>query len=94
MKILKNNRKIVGNKVEKAKEYLDGPWKRLQKIPGYHFVRDWVVRFRDYRVTSRAAEISYYLMLALFPFIIILISLFGVISKSTLVHQDILISIE
>ncbi len=33
-------------------------------------------------------------MLALFPFIIILISLFGVISKSTLVHQDILISIE
>ena len=94
MKILKNKRVLVENKVEQAKEYLDGPWQRLHKLPGFYFVRDWVIRFRDYRVTSRAAEISYYLMLAIFPFIIILISLFGVIGRSTLIHQDILISLQ
>ena len=92
--MLKNKRELVEDKVEQAKEYLDGPWQRLQKIPGFNFVRDWVIRFRDYRVTSRAAEISYYLMLAIFPFIIILISLFGVIGRSTLIHQDILISLQ
>lgn len=94
MNLLKNKRELVEDKVEQAKEYLDGPWQRLQKIPGFNFVRDWITRFREYRITSRAAEISYYLMLAIFPFIIILISLFGVIGRSTLIHQDILISLQ
>jgi membrane protein len=85
---------LVGDAMSKANQYLDIPKNKIQSVPGYSLVRDFINRFGRYRVTGRAAEISYYLMLAIFPFIIFLISLFGVIGSSTLLHQDILNSLE
>jgi membrane protein len=88
------NNGLVGEAMTKANQYLDIPKDKIQQVPGYSHARDFVDRFSRYRITGRAAEISYYLMLAIFPFIIFLISLFGVIGKSTLLHQDILNSLE
>lgn len=85
---------LISNTVNKAHQVFDTPKRKIEGIPGYSFSKDFYNRFGRYSITSRAAEISYYLMLAIFPFIIILISLFGVIGRSTLIHQDILISLQ
>jgi membrane protein len=45
-------------------------------------------------VTGRSAEIAFFLLLAIFPFMISVISLLGLIGSSSFIHPEILISLQ
>lgn len=57
------------------------------------FLRKWAGKFNRYNVSSRSAEIAFYLLLALFPFMIFLISLLGLMGSSVLINPGVLSSL-
>ena len=69
-------------------------WYKACRYKPVALLADWLSRFSTYRVTNRSAEIAYYLLLAIFPFTISLISLFGLIGRSSLINEDLMINLE
>lgn len=63
---------------------------RLTKRPSYTAVQKIRLRMERYRISSRSAETAFYMLLALVPFLIFLISLFGLLSESILFRTDVL----
>ena len=66
----------IGRWIDRAMAYLDRTPK-LRVIPRFFRLYD------KYKVNSLSAEIAYYLLLAIFPFIIFVVSLVGLVGQST-----------
>lgn len=61
--------------------------------PPFSIVQKVLIRLQRYRIASRSSETAFYLLLALFPFLIFAVSLFGLLSQSLPFRQDILTSL-
>ncbi|MEI8199853.1 MAG: YihY/virulence factor BrkB family protein [Eubacteriales bacterium] len=66
----------------------------LTKRPSYTVVQKIRLRLDRYRISSRSAETAFYLLLALVPFLIFLISLFGLLSESIPFRTDVLLVLQ
>ena len=69
-------------------------YRRLSKRPIFAVSQKIKIRLNRYRISSRSAEISFYLLLALVPFMIFLISLFGLLSQSIPFRTDVLLVLQ
>lgn len=56
---------------------------RMEKSPRWCIVPRFMALYDKHRVSSLAAEIAYYLLLAIFPFIIFVISLIGYVGRTS-----------
>ena len=65
-------------------------YRRLLKSPLFAALQRIKVRQDRYRISSRSAETAFYLLLALVPFLIFLISVFGLLSQSIPFRTDVL----
>lgn len=69
-------------------------YQRLSKRPIFAVLQKIQIRLNRYRISSRSAEIAFYLLLALVPFMIFLISLFGLLSQSIPFRTDVLLVLQ
>lgn len=69
-------------------------YRRLSKSPLYVVLQKILHRLDLYRISSRSAETAFYLLLALLPFMIFLISLFGILSQSIPFRTDVLMALQ
>lgn len=67
---------------------------RLSKWPAFNVVQKILVRLDRYRISSRSAETAFYLLLALVPFMIFLVSLLGLLSQSIPFRSDVLMVLQ
>src|SRR5665647_3115764 len=67
---------------------------RLSKSPVFAVVQKIQLRLDRYRISSRSAETAFYLLLALVPFMIFFISLFGLLSQSLPFRTDVLLVLQ
>ena len=67
---------------------------RLTKRPSFIVVQKIRLRLERYRISSRSAETAFYLLLALVPFLIFLISLFGLLSESIPFRTDVFLVLQ
>jgi len=66
-------------------------YRKLSASPSYTVMQKIALRLERYRISSRSAETAFYLLLALVPFLIFLISLLGILSRSTPFRTDVLL---
>jgi len=67
---------------------------RLSKSPVFAVMQKIQLRLDRYRISSRSAETAFYLLLALVPFMIFFISLFGLLSQSLPFRTDVLLVLQ
>ena len=61
---------------------------RLEKSPRWCVIPRFLGLYDKHRISSLAAEIAYYLLLAIFPFIIFVISLIGFIGRTSFLGPE------
>ena len=64
--------------------------RNLSQRPSYVFLKKVSVRLSKYRIGSRSAETAFYLLLALVPFMIFLVSLMGLLYQTLPYRTDML----
>ena len=69
-------------------------YQKLSTSPSYIMMQKILLRLERYRISSRSAETAFYLLLALVPFLIFLISLLGILSESTPFRTDVLLVLQ
>jgi len=67
---------------------------RLTKSRSFTVAQKIRIRLERYRISSRSAETAFYLLLALVPFLIFLISIFGLLSESIPFRTDVLLVLQ
>ena len=71
-----------------------GRYLRLSKSPAFAVMQKIQLRLDRYRISSRSAETAFYLLMALVPFMIFFISLFGLLSQSLPFRTDVLLVLQ
>ena len=74
---------IIRHTIGALIRWYDQGMARLEKSPRWCVIPRFLRLYDKHRVSSLAAEIAYYLLLAIFPFIIFVISLIGFIGSSS-----------
>lgn len=62
----------------------------VSELKIYYFIKDLSKRFKKHEVTALGAQLTYYLLLSFFPFLIFLIT---IVSYTPITHEDILINL-
>lgn len=70
--------------------YGQGRYQRLSQKPLFSVVQKILLRLNRYRISGKSAETAFYLLMALVPFMIFFISLFGLLSQSLPFRGDVL----
>lgn len=76
-------RRIIGCTINRMAQWVDRVTAYLDRSPKLRVIPRFFRLYDKYQVSSLAAEIAYYLLLAIFPFMIFVVSLVGLIGRSS-----------